>query len=173
MREATNVKLDCSFVRSTFIADNGITNAIIRWLFADTIINYDETYFPPIIIHRYCERVFVCLETEQEQLSLMHSHVINSLTNTIIFIRLFRQSGEFNYNNNGHYNNRHFVSSSHRVISGEFNEILNITEIRLPTLASDGSTGDYTCKVCHNQGMPSNGEICVNSTVPVLGRREP
>ena len=73
----------------------------------------------------------------------------------------------------GHYNNRHFVSYSHRVISGAFNETLNITEIRLATLAVDGLTGDYTCEVCHNRGMPSNGEICVNSTVPILGRSEP
>ena len=47
VREATNVKLDCSFVRSTFIADNGIANdesVTIQWLFVG------EMYFQPIII---------------------------------------------------------------------------------------------------------------------------
>lgn len=50
-------------------------------------------------------------------------------------------------------------------ILGEFNEILNITDIRLPKLAVDGTTGEYSCEVCHNQA-----EQCVNSTIPVLGR---
>ena len=66
-------------------------------------------------------------------------------------------------------NYRHFFSHLDISVSGEH---LNITRIRLPTLAVDGTTGEYTCEVCHNQGMQNNGKICVNSTVPIRGRSE-
>ena len=49
-------------------------------------------------------------------------------------------------------------------LQGEFNEILNITYIRLPRLALDGTTGEYSCEVCQDEAQ------CVNSTIPVLGR---
>ena len=48
-------------------------------------------------------------------------------------------------------------------------DVLNVTRIQLPTLAVDGVTGEYTCLVCENQGMPL--EVCVNSTIPIKGER--
>ena len=55
-------------------------------------------------------------------------------------------------------------------IRGYFNEIVNNSGVRLPTLAVDGTTGEYTCEVCSDRGMLT--ENCVNSTVPFVGRRE-
>ena len=55
VRDETNVKLDCSFVRSTFIAGNGITNdesVTTRWLLAQESAD-GETYYHPIVLERY------------------------------------------------------------------------------------------------------------------------
>ena len=49
-------------------------------------------------------------------------------------------------------------------------EIVNNTGVRLPTLAVDGTTGEYTCEVCSDRDTPT--ENCVNSTVPIVGRRK-
>ena len=54
-------------------------------------------------------------------------------------------------------------------ILNQFNEIVNITGTRLPSLAVDGNTGEYTCEVCSNREAAE--ELCVTSTIPVLGRR--
>ena len=48
-------------------------------------------------------------------------------------------------------------------------DVLNVTRIRLPTLVVDGTTGEYTCLVCNNQG--TSQEVCVNSTIPIEGER--
>ena len=55
-------------------------------------------------------------------------------------------------------------------IRGQFGEIVNDTGVRLPTLAVDGTTGEYTCEVCSDRDTPT--ENCVNSTVPIVGRRK-
>ena len=55
VRDETNVKLDCSFVRSKFIADNGITNdgsVSTRWFFARETVNM-KAYHQPIVLGRY------------------------------------------------------------------------------------------------------------------------
>ena len=63
------------------------------------------------------------------------------------------------------------LSSAYSItIRGQFNEIVNNTGVRLPTLAVDGTTGEYTCEVCSDRGMPT--ETCSNSTVPIIGRRK-
>lgn len=55
-------------------------------------------------------------------------------------------------------------------IVGGFNEIVNITGTQIPTGAVDGTTGIYTCKVCRDRDTPR--EVCVNSSLPVEGRRK-
>ena len=63
------------------------------------------------------------------------------------------------------------VPNSLRRIEGEFDEIFNITRVRIQLGAEDPHRGIYECEVCIARGHPIF-EMCHNATVtlPVVGR---
>ena len=66
---------------------------------------------------------------------------------------------------------RHKITTAYNYlfcrISGIFNDFLKINNSLLPTISHVGTTGEYTCEICH--GLKGQQMLCANSTISIIG----